>query len=539
MPPFARLLWPVGVGVGVLAEGIGFGWADARHWVPDLLTGWIVIACGLIAWARRADSAVGPLLAAAGFGWFIGNFAGIGPPVIAWLAGNATYIHRGPLVHALLSYPTGRLHGRVERVVVLVGYLAAVIAPAWGTEASAIGLGVLLILACAWAYRRAPERLRRAKATALQAAAGLGVVLVGGAVGRSVTADASYPALLAYQIVLCAVAAGVLAGLLSASGERAAMTDLVIELDEERPGTLDKALAWALQDPSTQVGFWLPAVEGFVDVNGDRLILPTTDPERAVTLVENGGHPAAAVVHRPGLLDEVGLREAVSTAVRLTAANVELHADVRAQLSELHGSRRRILDAGDEQRRRLERRLRDGAERRMVALTDLLRDTRGIADTGTTRILIEGSQDQLERALDALRRLAGGLHPRALSEHGLAAALAELTAGLHPVVELTAPSARLPARVEATAYFVCSEAMANVAKHAAASNVSIAVTAETSHVTVTVADDGVGGADPAVGSGLRGLADRVEAAGGTLRLISRPGCGTHLTADIPVDDAQP
>jgi signal transduction histidine kinase len=144
------------------------------------------------------------------------------------------------------------------------------------------------------------------------------------------------------------------------------------------------------------------------------------------------------------------------------------------------------------------------------------------------------AEDQLARTLEELRRLAHGLHPRVLSEHGLAGALAVLAKDLSLPVDIKISDDQLPRRVAVAAYFVCAEALANVAKHAAAAHVAVAVTASEDRVKVEIADDGVGGADPAHGSGLRGLADRVETLGGTLRVESVPGRGTRLAAEIPL-----
>ena len=159
------------------------------------------------------------------------------------------------------------------------------------------------------------------------------------------------------------------------------------------------------------------------------------------------------------------------------------------------------------------------------------------ADTGTAEV--ERARGQLARTLADLRDLAGGLHPRALTEDGLAAALASLARRSPVPVELAVPAERLPAEVEVAAYFVCSEALANVAKYASASRAVVRVTADDRAALVEVVDDGVGGADPAQGSGLRGLADRVEALGGALRLESPPGVGTRLAAELPLHGEAP
>jgi signal transduction histidine kinase len=183
---------------------------------------------------------------------------------------------------------------------------------------------------------------------------------------------------------------------------------------------------------------------------------------------------------------------------------------------------------------RLEGRLHEGTEQRLEHLAEHLRQTRFSARSDAARELIDRTEAQLARTLEELRELAHGLHPRVLAEAGLAGALASLAEHAPVQVEVVASAVKLPAEVEAVAYFLCSEALANIAKHASASRVLVSVTAGDRRVRIEVEDDGLGGADPARGTGLRGLADRVEALGGTLHLQSPKGAGTRLAAEIPL-----
>jgi signal transduction histidine kinase len=532
---FRFALWPSGAALGILAEQIYFGLGDARHWVPDLVTGWSLIACGLIGWSRRPDSRSGALMAATGFAWFAGNFttAGLGP--LDWLAAHALYLYRGPLVHLVLSYPRGRLAGRIERAAVAAGYVAAFVTPAWRSWSATIVLASLLVGVAGRSYLRAAGRERRERLAALQATAFLGVVLAADALIRiAVSApEAKDATLLANEAALVALAVSLLVGLLRWPWERAEVTDFVVELGEARSGTLRDALARALGDPTLELGYWLPASGAYVDAAGHRLELPAAGSDRGATRVERDGQAVAVLLHDPAVLDDPGLVEAVAAAARLAASNARLQAEVRAQVSELQESRRRLVRAGDEERRRLEQRLREGAERRLVALEHVLELVSG--NTSRTRTAeIERARAQLARTLADLRDLAGGLHPRALAEKGLAAALASLARRSPVPVELAVLAGPLSAEVEAAAYFVCSEALANAAKYASASRVVVRVTADDRAALVEIVDDGVGGADPAQGSGLRGLADRVEALDGALRLESPPGDGTCLAAELPL-----
>jgi signal transduction histidine kinase len=525
-----------GVALGLTAEWVGFGWADLRHWIPDLAVGWSLIGCGLVAWRRRAESRAGPLLAATGLAWFVGNFAQVGVAAVAWVAAHLVYLHRGPLVQLVLTYPSGRPTSRLVRGAVAVGYAAAVITPIWGNEAATILLAGLLLGVCAREYVRAVGPSRRARLIALQAAAGLSLVLAGTAAARLLLppGEVSGPSLLVYEAALCVLAGGLLAGLLVAPWQRAAVADLVVELGEARSGTVRGQLSRALGDPSLEIGYWLPDRGVFVDAEGWVLVLPDAGSGRSVTVVERQGQPVAVLVHDPAVLADPGLLEAVTAAARLAASNARLRAEVQARVEELAASRRRILEAGDEERRRLERRLHDGAEAWLGELAVTLRRGRGSAAGEQTREQIARAEDQLGRTREELRRLAQGLHPRVLAEHGLASALAVLARDLPLPVEIEVTGNQLPERVAAAAYFVCAEALTNTAKHAAASLATVAVTASDGRVRIEVADDGVGWADPERGSGLRGLADRVETLGGTLQVDSVPGRGTHLAAEIPL-----
>jgi signal transduction histidine kinase len=474
-------------------------------------------------------------MAATGFTWFLENFAQVGVAAVAWVAAQLAYLHRGPLVQLVLTYPSGRPGSRLVRGAVAVGYAAAVITPIWDSEAATILLAGLLVGVCAREYGRAVGGARRARLIALQAAAGLSLVLAGTAAARLLLppGEVSGPGLLVYEAALCVLAGGLLAGLLLAPWQQTAVTDLVVELGEARSGTLRGELSRALGDPSLAIGYWLPDRAGFIDAEGRMLALPDAGSGRSVTVVDRQGQPVAVLVHDPAVLEDPGLLEAVTSAARLAATNARLQAEAQGRVEELAASRWRILQARDEERRRLERRLHDGAEARLRELAGTLRRGRWSASREQTKEQVARSQEQLTRTLEDLRRLAQGLHPRVLSEQGLEAALAALTRDLPLPVELDVTTDQVPPPVAAVAYFISAEALANVAKHAAAARVTVAVIASHGRLRVEITDDGVGGADPARGSGLRGLADRVETIGGTLRVESTPGRGTRLAAEIP------
>jgi signal transduction histidine kinase len=294
---------------------------------------------------------------------------------------------------------------------------------------------------------------------------------------------------------------------------------------------LQPALARALGDPGLQLVF--PVAGGYVDAQGGAVPAPSAG--RGVTPIGDAAAPAAVLIHDPVLADEAGLVQAAGAAARLALDNARLQAEVKAQLAEVRASRARLVNAGDAARRRLERDLHDGAQQRLLtaglALQMLRQQLPGLGadDQG----LLAEAEAELRGALDELRELARGLHPAILTNQGLRAAVDQLALRCSLPVTVTGDPGRLPAQIESTAYFVVNEALANIAKHAAAGRATVALDHPDGRVVVTVADDGVGGADPAAGTGLAGLADRVAAVDGTFTVTSRPGAGTRTVADLP------
>jgi signal transduction histidine kinase len=319
---------------------------------------------------------------------------------------------------------------------------------------------------------------------------------------------------------------------------RAGVADLVVELGQTpTPARLRDALASALGDTSLQLAWWAPGAARFVDAAGEAIDLPEDGTGLAVTLLERNGVPEAAIIHDAILLEEPGLIASVASAMRLAVENDRLTAEVEAQLAEVRASRARIVAAGDAERRRVERDLHDGAQQRLVSLTLALRLARtrlGDDADPAVRLSLEQASDEAKAALAELRELARGIHPQILTEAGLHAAIESL-AGRSPAtvtVDID-PAARFDSPVEAIAYFVVSESLANIAKHADASAVEVRAGWQEGVLTVEITDDGRGGADLVRGTGLRGLLDRVSAVDGTLEVVSPGGGGTRIVARIP------
>jgi signal transduction histidine kinase len=321
--------------------------------------------------------------------------------------------------------------------------------------------------------------------------------------------------------------------------QSSAVSELIARLNEApQRGELRDAIARALGDPSLEVAYWLPEDERFVDVGGHRVELPSPGSGRAVTTVERDGESVAALVHDPMLEEQHEHVQAVCSAAALALDNERLDAELRAKVEELRASRERMLSVGLEERRRLERDLHDGAQQRLVstALSVRLARERLREEPESAELLLSSAGDELEAALEELRELARGIHPAVLTDRGLATALETLAHRAPLPVELESlPRERLPEAVELASYFVVSEALTNVAKYAYASHAKVSIEHDNGRVVVAVEDDGVGGADPARGTGLRGLADRLGILEGRLEVDSEVGRGTTVTARIPCE----
>lgn len=293
------------------------------------------------------------------------------------------------------------------------------------------------------------------------------------------------------------------------------------------------ALRRALRDPDLTIRFWSPVVGRYVDADGR--VAGDVEPgrQRVPVTATDGTHLAEVVVS--GTLDHHrDLVDAAVSASALALENARLRADLRAQLEATRASRRRIAEAGVEERRRLERDLHDGVQQRLLALTLRLAEMRAHGTDAAT--VVETTRAEVHAALAELRELARGIHPTVLAQSGLGPALEDVVERLPLPVTLTVAPRRWPPAVEATAYFIVCEALSNAAKHANARRVEVvARPAPGPTLTVTVTDDGCGGADPLGGTGLRGMRDRVRAFGGRFSVESPPGRGTRLMIELPVD----
>jgi signal transduction histidine kinase len=527
------------------------------------LIGGSFAVCGLIAWHRRPDSRSGMLMTVAGLAFSVSPLLGqIQRAAPQTFATYLTDVWTVPFVALLLTYVTGgRVTSRVDRA--LVGTFVAallVLQLVWMTFldahdnvfsafpddgiAEAVDkaqrslvmagcIGTIVVIALRW-WAASPAR-RRALLPSVAGCVALGLfasLLINDLVG---TGERSETHVWLAIVSLVLVPAAFLAGLLRSRLARAGLTDLFGELRTLRGADLQDALARAMGDGALVVARRDPRGAGYVDHAGRPVEMPSTPGERRIVPVQRDGREIAALVYDASLDDDPQLVEAVSAAAAIALENEQLHDESRARMAELRASRERLVAAGDDERRRLERNLHDGAQQRLVALSMQLRflQSRIREDPATAEEIATTASTELAESLQELRELARGIHPAVL-DHGLEPALESLASRSPvPVGVRYEVTDEPPPAVALAAYFVVSEGLTNVAKYAQARRATVRVRRRAARLFVEVADDGIGGASAGGGSGLRGLTDRVEALDGRLKVVSPPGAGTVLTAELP------
>jgi signal transduction histidine kinase len=499
--PHHLVVLAAGLALGVTALAVVHGTpasslagTSAGATVALAAVGWALIACGVVAWARRPASRFGPLLAAAGGGWFVAelNNPGAGSSLL-FTAGLLGYAACPAIVaHAALAYPEGRVPGRLARGALTVAYAGTLLAlglvPALTFEPAAQGcidcpdnllavtsapdvveaagraglaLGLvwapaLALLALAEIARSSPAARRSRAPVLAPAAAYLALVAADYAHGVSrgfLSNDAADHGLwLAQAAALALVALGVAWAWVRERRARTRVARLVIELgDAPAVGQLQEALAGALGDPALELAYPLEGAL-LVDAQGRPVSLGEA-PGRTVTPLARGGQPIAVIAHRAELLDDPGVLEEVGAAAGLALDHERLQAQARARLEQLRASRARTVETGDAERRRLERDLHDGAQQRLVVLSFALRLLR--TEVGER---VDPAIAELQQALDELRELARGIYPAVLVDEGLATAIEALAeAGHVPLIVDPLPEERFPAAVESAAYFFVAE----------------------------------------------------------------------------------
>lgn len=554
----------------VQVHNLGAGTSPARA-TATLGAGLAFVLTGLVAWSRRPQNRLGPLMIVAGFAILARQFRYSFDPLaftVFFALGELGY---ALFAHVVFAYPTGVVTDRLERAFLKVAYTAAITFPfvlllfydgsrplryfppfphrslllvhgdadvvhglqsayavlVYGVLASML---ILLVLRRLWL---ATPRARRILLPMLAAAVAAALRSVFDGIQTFSVHPPEFVSdnVFWWQIgAITALPLAMLAVFLRTRLATASLGELIVRLERTPPeGTRDE-LARALDDPSLEVAFWLPEHGEFRDVSGAPVVLPTDDSHRSVTPIERNGEPLAALVHDPSLRDEPELVEAVAAAARLALENARLQADLRAQIVKLQESRARIAAAADEERRRIERDLHDGLQSQLVAIGLKLKQAQR-RDGGDE--LLAAVAGDLERAIRELRELVHGIHPAVLVQGGLAAALATLADRTPVTLTIDATRERFAATIESAAYFVASEALLNVAKHSGATRASVVARREDDRLVIEVVDDGAGGAQLDGGTGLRGLADRLEALGGQLAVDAAAGGGTRLVGVIP------
>jgi signal transduction histidine kinase len=566
-------------GAGMLA-GAGAAWLAAHQpagrptepgAVLTLLMGASLLGCGLASWRARPDNRLGPIMVLTGFAWFAAQLIEASAPWLNTIGLAVQSVWIIGLVYLLLSFPSGRLQGRLDRVLITSGVALGVglqlLAMLYGNKAGlhcpgcannllqvvhdnhkargwinlrnllAIPLIVAVITLLVRRWLRASAAQRRAVAPVLVAGCATLAALTAtvvldllgdplGALPANVyfTLMATVPVAVLFVFLQRRLARGMVAGLVVELGGSSATVDL------------REALARALGDPSLQLAFWFPPDKHYVDGDGTPVKLPDEDSGRSSTFVARDGQPIAVLLHDPVLEHNAELVASVCAAASLTLENERLQAELRARLLELQASRARLVQATDAERRRIERNLHDGTQQRLVsiAMSLGLLETKLPDQAEAAKPLVHETREALAIALAELRELTHGINPPLLTERGLPAALDELCrrAAIPTRLDVTIDQ-RLPGQIETAAYFTVSEALTNAAKHSHGSEIRVFASYRGPRLTLEISDDGIGGAVPTGGSGLRGLADRVEALGGRFTISSPPGRGTTLRAEIP------
>jgi signal transduction histidine kinase len=569
-----------------LVAGIVTGWAalavfvetsNAVHHAPlelvlhDWVPGASWLLAGLVAWSRRPDVVIGRVMVVIGFAWFIGGL-GYNP----WIVGTSQLLSDVDLsliVWLVFAYPIGRITRRYERVYVVIviswialthlgdtltfspptyfhcpclpNALAVLDNPhAYDTihsiedpisTAVAAGVFALLVLRFVRSSRAARRSLGGLWVGSLLLAA---FEVIDNIINSN---NLTQPEFLFWDwwkdVAYAAIPIAFTLGLAGVRSSRGRVGRLVDDLSATEGARLHMALARALGDPSVQVFYRMDGSDRLVDADGRDRGLPNEEHDRAVTPVAYRGEHLGMLVHDPALTEQPELIGSVCAAAGMALANERLQAEVRAQLAEVRASRARIVQAGDAERKRIERNLHDGAQQRLAAIRLNLRLAASRAEA-CDRVLeheLESSVAELDEAILELRTLARGIHPAVLTDEGLAAAVDILIERASvPIGFADQLAGRLPTEIEAAAYYVIAEALTNIEKYAHAARAEIALTTTGHQLCVVVTDDGIGGADPARGSGLRGLDDRVAAAGGLLHVTSPVGCGTSVRAELPL-----
>jgi signal transduction histidine kinase len=542
----------------------------AIYVVTPTLVGASYLAAGLIARRRRPSERIGWVLMAVGFVWYLPALTNVRSPVPFVLGTMLGVLWESSVAHLALAWPSGHLRSRWQRAVVvgsyawnlgnnfaqmlfwnpsangcgpscpanpLLVYPDQKVQTAIGTAGGLVSFAAsaVVVVLCAHNWRSARGYARREITPLIWVAVPVALYIV--TLGAVDNFNLNVPNLIVYGVaplVLVLPPAAFLAGMLRARLARRAVGTALVDLEPgPAPTRLRDTLAVALGDSTLQLVFRRPD-GSYQDTSDQALDMDRLDSERSASELD----PArdAILVYDERLRYEPQLIKVAVSVASLALQHSRLQAEVTAQLDQVRASRSRLVEAGDTARRRLERDLHDGAQQRLVTLSLSLgmARARAVGTDAELESLLESASKEAREALVELRELARGIHPAVLTETGLRGALQALVERA-PIATTLAdvPPERFSPSIEATAYFVACEALTNVVKHAAAGAATITITRSTGALIVQVDDDGIGGARADGRSGLNGLYDRVASVGGSLRIESFRGEGTHIEAEIP------
>src|SRR5215203_4402452 len=506
--PHGWMLWAIAVAsMGVVIGSLILALASEQLDLPGLrafLIAWIVIPyviSGILAWWRRPESRLGPLMVATGFAMALTPLQWSDQPLVYSMGHLLDMLPAALFLHVFLAFPTGRLTTTAERLVVMSCYAAAlgpqlvkvmlganpdsvfviVDQPAIGNlveQLQLIVVGLLLLTGAVLLYlrrRRAGQSHRRPAALVVDAF-GLALVMLAMLYAAGL---GGWPASETIRLVTFAslglAPIAFLFALLDARLARGEVANLLVELRRNPTADPQEPLARVLRDPSLRLAYWLPKSRSWADQNGQPMALPEADERRAVRVIHRDNEPMAAMVFDRALEDEHELLDAIAAAAGIALENGRLRAELGARLQELKGSRIRVLEAGRQERQRLERNLHDGAQQRLVALSlELSLLGQSAAADPELKDRLARARTEVSASLEELRDVARGIYPAVLSSHGLAIALESLAARGPVPVRLTVElDERLPEPTEVAAYYVVSEALTNIGKHAQATSASV------------------------------------------------------------------
>jgi hypothetical protein len=514
---------------GVISVRIGWPAFEARLALLMLATGWLVAGAGLLAWHRSPGSRIGPLVVLAAGAWFVGGFAAVRWLPLAELARALDLAFAAVVVHAVATHPTGRVRWVPVGGAIGAAYLAAV-APVARPDVAVAVVGLVTI-----AVARASP-LGRGRPSRRTVAAGA-VFLLLLAVGPSLPGWLGWSARFDGRVLqpVAFVVAGVVlcAPLVSTAGRIARLDALTIDLAVSPSQDVLAQLGRLLDDPAVQLGTWAGDAAGYVDLEGRPIALPSPGSGRIALDLGIPGTHGPILVHDAGTVVDLPTRLVIGRALGAAAAHALVQASLREQVLAVRRSRDRLLLAGDVERSEIERELNADLDPRFARLLAEMDASELTEEPDVVPILAEVAATREELA--GLVRGAG-MPDVAL---GLPEALGVLAARLPVAVEVEVSAESVPPRTAETVLFVASEALTNVVKHARADRASVRVRPGLGGLDLEVTDEGIGGADPTLGSGLLGLRDRVEALGGRLTIVSRPGAGTRVLVNLPIRSTGP